>query len=76
MTRLLATLFLLSAAPALARHVSSATLSCPERCENSKNECGDVCNQYAGAKGAPMCKKGCAEGAKKCEDKCKGKKGH
>ncbi len=75
MTRLLAIAALVLAGPALARHVSSASLSCPERCEKSTKDCVDVCSQYAGSKGGGMCKKACAEGEKKCEDKCK-KKGH
>ncbi len=72
--RLLAVIFSLAAAPALARG-SSGPVSCEDKCANAKDECGSVCTQYGGPKGAQMCKKGCAEGAKKCQDKCK-KKGH
>ncbi|MFT3841855.1 MAG: hypothetical protein QM723_32995 [Myxococcaceae bacterium] len=74
MTRLFVTAALMLAAPALAKHTtSSANMTCSQRCEHAKTECGDVCNQYAGAKGGAMCKKGCGEGEKKCEDKCKKK---
>jgi len=73
-TRLLALLLVVTAAPAFARHANTTTQSCEQKCVETKDECGNVCTQYAGGKGASMCKKGCNEGAKKCEDKCKKKK--
>jgi len=74
-SRLFIVLFALSAAPALARHDNGPPpKSCAEKCESGQDECVKVCTQYGGAKGAQMCRKGCGEGVKRCQDKCKGKK--
>ena len=46
---------------------------CADRCISNTTVCVEVCTRHAGAKGAPYCKKGCAEGEKKCKDKCAAK---
>ena len=49
-------------------------VDCKDRCKDSSAECVTICQEHAGPKGRPFCKKACSEGEKSCETKCSKRK--
>ena len=58
-----ATLF---AVPALAR----AKPGCKDRCVTDKTMCVKLCTEQAGGQALGFCKKACADGENRCDQKC------